>query len=95
LSELRLANELKSSRLRVNQTLMIPRRTAPGLPSSPSTSARSAAGRGAAPTTYRVRRGDTLFSIARQFSTTVAELKTANRLRSDRIHIGDRLTVPQ
>jgi membrane-bound lytic murein transglycosylase D len=95
LSELRLANELKSSRLRVNQTLMIPRRTAPGLPSSPSTSARSAAGRGAAPTTYRVRRGDTLFSIARQFSTTVAELKTANQLRSDRIHIGDRLTVPQ
>ncbi|HWB16661.1 MAG TPA: LysM peptidoglycan-binding domain-containing protein [Vicinamibacterales bacterium] len=96
LSELRLANDLTSrSRIRVNQTLMIPRRTTAGLPSTPARSAKAAGGRGAAPTSYRVRRGDTLFSIARQFSTTVDDLKTANRLRTDRIHIGDRLTLPQ
>ena len=40
LSELRLANDLTSrSRIRVNQTLMIPRRTTAGLPSTPAQSA--------------------------------------------------------
>ena len=35
--------------------------------------------------------GDTLFSIARQFDTTVDDLKRLNRLSTDRIGIGDRL----
>ena len=43
--------------------------------------------------TYQVRRGDTLFSIARLFRTTVDSLRTWNRLGSDRLSIGDRLTV--
>ena len=42
---------------------------------------------------YRVRRGDTLGSIARAFDTTVAAIKAANRLRSNRIAVGDRLTI--
>ena len=42
---------------------------------------------------YRVRRGDTLTSIARAFDTTVEAIKAANRLRSNRIAIGDRLTI--
>lgn len=45
------------------------------------------------PITYRVKRGDTLSSIARLFDTTVDRLKTLNRLRSSRIAVGDRLTV--
>jgi membrane-bound lytic murein transglycosylase D len=44
-------------------------------------------------TTYRVKRGDTLFSIARLFDTTVDKLRLLNRLRGTRISVGDRLTV--
>jgi membrane-bound lytic murein transglycosylase D len=43
--------------------------------------------------TYRVKRGDTLSSIARLYRTTVASLKTWNRLRSNAIQIGQRLTI--
>jgi membrane-bound lytic murein transglycosylase D len=42
---------------------------------------------------HRVKRGDTLFSIARRYDTTVEELKEWNRLRSSAIQIGQRLTV--
>jgi membrane-bound lytic murein transglycosylase D len=43
--------------------------------------------------TYRVKRGDTLFSIARLYETTVDALKQWNRLRGSRISPGDRLTI--
>jgi membrane-bound lytic murein transglycosylase D len=42
---------------------------------------------------YQVKRGDTLFSIARFFRTTVASLRSWNRLKSDRLLPGERLTV--
>jgi membrane-bound lytic murein transglycosylase D len=51
---------------------------------------------GASPTgvtTYRVKRGDTLFSIAQLFDTTVAKLRTLNRLSGSHISVGERLTV--
>ena len=43
--------------------------------------------------TYRVKRGDTLASIARLFSTSVSALKHWNRLHSNRINPGQRLKV--
>jgi membrane-bound lytic murein transglycosylase D len=43
--------------------------------------------------TYRVKRGDTLFGIARLFDTTVEKIKSWNRLRTNRIAPGDRLTI--
>jgi membrane-bound lytic murein transglycosylase D len=44
---------------------------------------------------YRVKRGDTLFSIAKLYNTTVASLKSWNTrtIRGNRINIGDRLTI--
>ena len=42
---------------------------------------------------YRVKRGDTLSSIARLYRTTVASLKTWNRLPSNSIQVGQRLTI--
>jgi membrane-bound lytic murein transglycosylase D len=44
-------------------------------------------------TFYRVKRGDTLFSIARLFRTTVASLKQWNRIRGNAIQVGQRLTI--
>jgi membrane-bound lytic murein transglycosylase D len=45
--------------------------------------------------TYRVKRGDTLFSIARLYNTTVDALRSWNTrtIRGNRIKIGDRLTI--
>lgn len=44
-------------------------------------------------TTYRVRKGDTLSSIAKAHGTTVNALRELNRLKSTRLMPGDRLTV--
>jgi membrane-bound lytic murein transglycosylase D len=43
--------------------------------------------------TYRVKRGDTLFSIAQLFDTSVAKIKTWNRLRGNTIAPGARLKI--
>ena len=42
---------------------------------------------------YRVRRGDTLSKIARQFSVSVYKLKAINRLAGDVIHVGQKLRL--
>ena len=97
-ADLRRANELGArAGVRANQQLMIPQRPTTGLPSAPTRVAtaapRPAAPASTTPSTYRVQRGDTLFSIARRFETTVAAIKQLNRLRSDAINVGDRLTL--
>jgi len=43
--------------------------------------------------TYRVRKGDTLSSIARRYGMTVNGLKSLNNLRSSALRIGARLLV--
>ena len=43
--------------------------------------------------TYKVKRGDTLFSIADLFDTTVAKIKSWNRLSSNRIAPGAKLKI--
>jgi len=45
-------------------------------------------------TTYTVRWGDTLFSIAAQFGVTVEVIKSANGLSSDTILVGQQLVIP-
>ena len=42
---------------------------------------------------YQVKRGDTLSSIARIFSTSVASIKTWNRIPGSQIRAGERLTI--
>ena len=43
---------------------------------------------------YTVQAGDTLYSIASRYNTTVARLKQANNLTSDLLTIGQVLTIP-
>ena len=47
----------------------------------------------APPGTYRVQPGETLWSIAIAYKTTIAELKAINRLTSDDIYPGDTLLI--
>ena len=45
--------------------------------------------------TYKVEKGDTLFSISRKYQITVAELRTANNLsENDIIKVGQKLIIP-
>lgn len=43
---------------------------------------------------HQVRRGDSLWTIAREYGTTVDRIRAENRLRSDRILAGQTLKVP-
>ncbi len=45
------------------------------------------------PITYQVRRGDSLSVIARKHGVTISDLKRWNSLRSNRIRIGQKLTI--
>ena len=42
---------------------------------------------------HRVRKGETLFSLARSYHTTVASLRTWNGISGTTIKVGDRLTI--
>jgi len=90
--KLRRWNGLKGNKLVAGRTLRI----YPPIGGSEPESVRRA-GNGATDngkgTTHRVRRGDTLYSIARAYNTTVAELKRANGLNSNALRAGDTLVV--
>lgn len=102
------ANNVKNARsLRIGQTLIVPRGATAAMAKSArvessrtASSARSAQGASAQKSTppaakdrYVVRRGDTLFAIARRFGTSTDELQKLNRLSSSRITPGDSLIV--
>jgi membrane-bound lytic murein transglycosylase D len=44
---------------------------------------------------YRVQRGDTLWSIAQKYNTSVKTIKSINRLSSNTLHTGQMLQVPK
>jgi LCP family protein required for cell wall assembly len=48
----------------------------------------------AGPVVHVVRRGETLYSIARRYGTTVGAIMRANNLRSYTIYVGQRLMIP-
>lgn len=45
--------------------------------------------------TYTVKKGDSLWSIAKKYNTTVEQLKAANNLTSNLLNIGQVLKIPQ
>jgi LysM repeat protein len=44
--------------------------------------------------TYEVQQGDTLYTIAAKYGMTVAEIKEANGLKSDRLSVEQKLRIP-
>ncbi len=42
---------------------------------------------------YKVKRGDTMYSIARSFDVTVKQVKKWNGLKNNRIHVGQKLKI--
>ena len=43
---------------------------------------------------YTVKKGDSLYAIAKKYNTTVDEIKSYNNLKSNLINIGDRVIIP-
>lgn len=90
---LRAANgNVNPRRLQIGQQLVVPRSGAQ------TTRVASSAGQGTKRTapgqaTVTVRRGDTLWSLARRHGVSTTDLMRWNNLSSSRIHPGDRLTV--
>jgi membrane-bound lytic murein transglycosylase D len=89
------ANNISSPRrLRIGQTLVVPRGPAEVVRSRRH-SRRSvvAAMDPPPPRRYRVRRGDTLYAIARRFGTSVAAIQRRNHLRGSEIRPGQLLVI--
>jgi membrane-bound lytic murein transglycosylase D len=96
------ANHLRSNSVRVGQKLRIP---APAAASGESVRSRKdtakSSAKAAAKTStpngtrnYRVKKGDSLFSIAKQASTTVEEILSINGMKNNRIRPGQVLKLP-
>lgn len=57
-------------------------------------SASPGGGSSAARTTYRVRQGDSLWTIARRTGVSVARLREANGMSSSKLSVGQRIVIP-
>ncbi len=79
---LRTLNNLTSDTLKIGQIINLPTTGTPP-PTPPPTA-----------NTYIVRSGDTLYSIANKFNTTVTALKALNNLTTNTLTIGQILNLP-
>lgn len=80
--ELANLNDLANNTIYVGQVLQIPS-SGDGNQNIPSTD-----------TVYVVQRGDTLYSIAQKYNTTVGAIRSKNNLTSDTLSVGQILTIP-
>ena len=81
ISTLKKTNKLRSDVIKVGQKLAVP--------GSAAASTVSASG------IHVVKKGETLSTIARDYGTSVGSIKKSNKLRSDLIKVGQKLTVPR
>ncbi|MDQ0340409.1 LysM repeat protein [Caldalkalibacillus uzonensis] len=81
-------NNLSSSTIYVGQRLYI------AAPQKHTSASGGSSSNTYQPATYTVKAGDTLWNIARNYGTTVAQLKSVNNLSSDLIRVGQVLTIP-
>ncbi len=92
-AQLKALNGLKSDALQPGQRLRLGAGMAAGgdkRAAAPPTAAAKAA---AATATYRVKKGDSLYAIARRNGLSVAQLKTLNGLKGDALQPGQRLQL--
>lgn len=80
-SEIKSLNNLATNSLSIGQVLKLPSNNKEEKPNNGGI-------------IYTVKSGDTLYSIARKYNTTVDKIKTLNNLTSNTLSIGTNLTIP-
>ncbi|EHT7835861.1 1,4-beta-N-acetylmuramoylhydrolase [Listeria monocytogenes] len=88
IANLKAWNNLKSDFIYPGQKLKVSAGSTTNT-AKPSTNAPS----NSAVKTYTVKKGDSLWAISRQFNTTVDNIKAWNKLPSNMIHVGQKLTI--
>jgi membrane-bound lytic murein transglycosylase D len=83
-ADLQRANDLRGSRIHPGDVLQIPQSARAGSVSRSQDNE----------STYRVKKGDTLFGIARRHGVSISELQRVNNLDGSRIYPGDVLRIP-
>ena len=86
---------LVPSKLKIGQKIAIPALAAPApVKLAPGASTVSAEPVTATAGTHVVKAGDTLVKIARQHGVTVAQIRTANAMKTNRLLVGQKLKIP-
>ncbi|HEU0013585.1 MAG TPA: LysM peptidoglycan-binding domain-containing protein [Longimicrobium sp.] len=101
-AQLRAVNpDVEWQSIRTGQVLNLPASARDSrAPAGPATPARTGQGTGTRTSassrsrTHTVAAGETLFGIARRYGVTVAALREANDLETDRLRTGQRLVIP-
>ena len=88
--QLKELNNLTDNNIMVGQSIVVP-----GDGEQAATKPAKAERRKPRTTTHTVRSGETLGAIAEKYGTTVSAIKRASGIKSDRISIGQKLTIPK
>lgn len=98
--ELKRLNGLSSNRLKLGQKLALTKAAAPPMPQAGKSvkAAKSASGKeqpvtAGSKSVHIVKKGDSLYTIARRYGTTVEHLQKFNDLSSNRLKIGQQLAL--
>lgn len=92
-SQIKAYNRLRAKRLSKGSILRIPVRKSKYYAQDDNIKQRSE-GRTSAVSRYRVRQGDTLFSIANRFDVSMQEIKRLNKLTTNKVVKGQLLRLP-
>lgn len=99
-TNLKSLNKLKSDMIYVGQKLKVPAKKAPAtqkppvITTPPKTPVTTPVVNQPQVTDYIVKSGDTLEKIALKYKTTIKDLKTLNKLTSDKLYVNQKLKVP-
>lgn len=88
--QLKELNNLTDNNIMVGQSIVVP-----GDGEQAATKAAKAEREKPRTVTHTVRSGETLGAIAEKYGTTVSAIKRASGIKSDRISIGQKLTIPK
>lgn len=83
---------IKSDKLRIGQRLIVG--WSNGVPPAKSSNKKATSTSDTKATYHKVRKGETLSTIARKHGTTVQKIKKANNIKGDNIQVGQRLSIP-
>ncbi len=88
------ANSLRNAnRIYVGMSLVIPRHGEAAPPSSATKTVAKSSSKSTTPSTYTVRKGDTLSGVAARYGMSTSSLKSRNGLGSSTIYVGQKLKL--